>query len=249
MTIALTGANSDLARYLIPKLGEKYEVLGFSRRDPTQYFDFQFADKVDFRDASFVFHFAHPYSTDRECFKKIFNNLDLMLINAKQSGINHILISSMSSFPGNASNYSRSKFRLEELFRLRGHGVVRLGLVTNSEQNGSQAYARIRMLLRFLPFRLTNIENISFFLTDIRDVLSGMEAIVSGSNVDFSRDLFTVGPLNFEDFSMRVAGLPGKYLFLRLDVEILKKFLIPFSTRLIVVDKILNFLSGMSLRT
>jgi hypothetical protein len=249
MTIAFTGANSDLASYLIPKLGEKYKVLSFSRRDPIQYFDFQLAHKVDFQDASFIFHFAHPYSTLPELFNKIINNLDLMLINAKESGVNHILISSLSSFPGNASNYSRSKFCLEELFRLRGHGVIRLGLVTNGEKKGFQAYARIRMLLRFLPFRLTNIENISFFLTDIRDLISSMEAIISSACVDFSQDLFTVGPLNFDDFSREIVGLPGKCLFLRFDVEVLKKFLIPFSRRSIVVDKILNFLSGMSLRT
>jgi nucleoside-diphosphate-sugar epimerase len=249
MTIALTGANSDLARYLIPKLRDKYEVLSYSRRNPDQYFDFLLADKVDFQDANFIFHFAHPYTINPDYFENILNNLDLMLVNAKQSGINHVLISSLSSFPGNSSNYSYSKFCLEELFRSRGHGVVRIGLVTGGEQEGFQAFARIRRLLRFFPFRFSNNENISFFLTDVRDLLSRMEAIISSSNMNFSEDLFTIGPLNFEDFSAEILGSPRKCLFLNLDIEIVKKFLNPFSKRLIVVDKILNFLNGMSLRT
>ena len=76
-----------------------------------------------------------------------------------------------------------------------------------------------------------------------------MEVIISSPDLNFSEDLFTIGPLNFEDFSAKILDSSRKCLFLRLDIEIVKKFLNLFSKRLMVVDKILNFLNGMGLRT
>jgi hypothetical protein len=248
MNIAVTGANSDLAGYLIPRLRANHNILRFSRVQTDFFFDFESAGTTDFRDAEYVFHFAHPYSTNSEFRKMALNQLNQLLISARNSHTRHVLISSLSSYPENSSYYSDCKARLEDLFRMHGQSVIRIGIVQNVQGQQFRAYSQIRNFLKLFPFKVVNLSNVSYYFTEVESLLTFIDKVIAQKLSNFSYEIYADKPFNLMEFTDKMLVKPRRFYLIPIDSRILKKILAFLSRFFLLADKVLNVLEGMGLK-
>lgn len=140
-TIAITGANGMIGRYLVKSfLEEGWRVKALQRKadspwhENLEYFHFELPDKFSnniLEDVDVLIHAAVQYYDARHKNSDFINikGTKRLLQISREHHIKFIFLSSLSAHAEAISHYGKHKWQLEKIFDLKKDLVLRLGLV------------------------------------------------------------------------------------------------------------------------
>ncbi len=144
MRVAITGSSGYIGKHLVSHfLEENYFVLGmqrsaFKEKKKLRFLHYDLLDKVDYdqiKDIDVIVHCAFmEFANDKtdSDFVNLTAAQNLISI-CEKSGTKIVYLSTFSAHEDAQSHYGISKFKLENIFKVAGHTVVRLGIVVSPD--------------------------------------------------------------------------------------------------------------------
>ena len=222
MKIAITGANSNLAKYLLPRLGKNFqgiEISEFSSTPTKLQKNFSVSgnfDLTEFEEIHSLIHCARQYTPDFESINREIEILDQI----SSLGIKIFNIGSVSSYLQERNVYGNYKKIISDWTVGNGHSNIVCGLIFGKEFFG-QIY-QLRRILKYIPVVPKFSEEGDVFLSYSIDILDKLLKGLIGEKF-INSYLISEKPIRINGF---LRDLSGKYsLSLIVSKRIIKNIL------------------------
>lgn len=185
-TVLITGATGYIGRGLSEYLTSKgYEVVKTSRKKQHDFLSFDLTNLTPFlipRDCNSVVHLAYIKDnpkTDHVNLEKY--HLRNLLEQCAKRQIKLIFLSSMSSYHGGQSIYSKSKFELERLVVENNQTVLKPGLVFGGANQG--LFGQLSSKVKFARIKPIFLEPPFLYITSTQTLFGEIMSQISGKSL------------------------------------------------------------------
>ena len=250
MNIAIIGESSNISRVILKSLEtKKHKVKMFGRKSSELKFDLLDQDFNLISNFDLVIFVAHDHRPHARIQELIYRNYTETLRLLQGNGQNGMFISTMSASLFNRSRYAKHKLKLESLFISHNFKVVRLGLVvgTSGEVKNTKAFKNISKLANFPILRFYN-SNLKVIYTTNLQFIEKWFLRDSFSNIDSVTDIYDN---EFSSASELLSSIRNRQIsFIPISLAKISNMIYysQLNGLFSILDKILNFSDGMSLR-